>query len=44
MSEEEKNIKRKQARNRYRNMSEKEKNIKTEYARNRYHTMIKVCY
>ena len=43
MSEEEKNIKRKQARNRYRNMSEKEKNIKTEYARNRYHTMIKVC-
>ena len=41
MSEEEKNIKRKQARNRYRNMSEKEKNIKTEYARNRYHTMIK---
>ena len=44
MSEEEKNIKRKQARNRYRNMSEKEENIKTEYARNRYHTMIKVCY
>ena len=44
MSEEEKNIKRKQARNRYRNMSEKEKNIKTEYARNRYHTKIKVCY
>ena len=44
MSEEEKNIKRKQARNRYRNMSEKEKNIKTEYERNRYHTMIKVCY
>ena len=43
MSEEEKNIKRKQARNRYRNMSEKEKNIKTEYVRNRYHTMIKVC-
>ena len=43
MSEEEKNIKRKQARNRYRNMSEKEKNIKTEYARNRYHTMIKIC-
>ena len=43
MSEEEKNIKRKQARNRYRNMSEKEKNIKTEYARSRYHTMIKVC-
>ena len=42
MSEEEKNIKRKQARNRYRNMSEKEKNIKTEYARNRYHTKIKV--
>ena len=44
MSEEEKNIKRKQARNRYRNMSEKEKNIKTEYARNRYHTKIKGCY
>ena len=44
MSEEEKNIKRKQARNRYRNMSEKEENIKTEYARNRYHTKIKVCY
>ena len=44
MSEEEKNIKRKQARNRYRNMSEQEKNIKTEYARNRYHTKIKVCY
>ena len=43
MSEEEKNIKRKQARNRYRNMSEKEKNIKTEYARNRYHTMINIC-
>ena len=43
MSEEEKNIKRKQARNRYRNMSEKEKNIKREYARSRYHTMIKVC-
>ena len=44
MSEEEKNIKRKQARNRYRNMSEKEKIIKTEYARNRYHTKIKGCY
>ena len=44
MSEEEKNIKRKQARNRYRNMSEQEKNIKTEYARNRYHTKIKGCY
>ena len=43
MSEEEKNIKRKQARNRYRNMSEKEKNVKTEYARNRYHTMINIC-
>ena len=43
MSEEEKNIKRKQARNRYCNMFEKEKNIKTEYARSRYHTMIKVC-
>ena len=43
MSEEEKNIKRKQARNRYRNMSEKEKNVKTEYGRNRYHTMINIC-
>ena len=43
MSEEGKNIKREQARNRYCNMSEKEKNVKTEYARNIYHTMIKVC-
>ena len=39
MSEEEKNKKREQARNEYKNLPEEEKYKKREYGKNRYHKM-----